>query len=1188
MDHHAARSAPSPQPAIPTRQTAPAHRQCLGQLIRKTDPETDVTYENGFRERAQPVTRYGYDLAGRLVSKLNANGVAETQQVLAGSTAQSVKVQTSWDGAGGMQRMDYTAFGETQLRQVRVDSRLVHTRYDYDGAGRLVQQQQLGFDGQGITRRLEDGSLQNLGVLTDRYRYDGLGRRISHSNTLNDTDTTDYDSLGRVTRTVSAGGAETRYQYRYVAIGSQDGILGAGGRDLGGYQKTTTDASGRTSHEWVDYFERTVRRVDQGGRRFDYAYNLAGWLMTQRGSGYDQWGVQHLQYQYFANGYIQAAYDLTNKTVSAYYYDNAGLRTRETYGAIDANRAITVYYQDATLHYDELGRLARARDRDAFTVDHEYDALGNRRRVRSYHHDGTQGLRQLDDFWYSYDRANRFTTSMGGLLDTQGNTLVTNEQRGTSRSDRRYRIDVTGTQQGVQLAYDAAGQRVAAYSVKSGKHEVYAYRADGFLETTAFDGQVRARRILDQLGRTVTYRDEVNHKLTHTEYDRDHRLLKETRYSDGQAGEVGRHDVTRYYYFNQQGTGNPADVQNSEGYHGALAKSMSWHGGDWQSTTSYDYEYWDTARQTNIWVDAKDRDGRQGRVSLSYDANGYIRGAADHVDHRVTRYITASNGQILQRAVGLRDKAFTHWYYYANNQRIGDVANDPAALQVRLSYAEQLAQKDQTVSLSELYRNAKPVTSSDFDQNYEPINEQYPGNAPGAYTVRASGETLHSIARSLWGDEAMWYLLADANGLKGDEALTPGQNLVIPNKVTNIHNNSNTFRPYNPGEAMGRLDPTVPAPVAPQGKKGCGVHGRTLAGVVAAVVTLIVSAYAGPVVGAMAGNAAGQYSTMMINGQFDYRRFMTMQSNPFAGSRNDLAAVAFGNAGETGAPGQFNYQSVAISAAAAYVGMEIGGMAASATNSAVIGAMTQAAVSQGASYGLNRLAGNDPQFSLREMGVNVAMAGVMQPAFGTGKLPQGRPWSRHYQGFDTSIGNTDWGAALPSSFQLAGDALLNMLQAAAKHWLNQELDRSGRYRDKFDARTTFWVEAASAATRGYLDQQQNRAARQQEASQAERSRQLAGVADLKLPQQSPFPADPIAYRDLDQERDIDRWLAPPRVSDAAPDAPQVRPTPAPRRIERIVESRPQADGAATVVSATRIVHADLLGSAAKHKAARLP
>ena len=120
-----------------------------------------------------------------------------------------------------------------------------------------------------------------------------------------------------------------------------------------------------------------------------------------------------------------------------------------------------------------------------------------------------------------------------------------------------------------------------------------------------------------------------------------------------------------------------------------------------------------------------------------------------------------------------------------------------------------------------------PVTSGDFDQNYEPINASYPGPVGSAYTVR-SGDTLTSIAQSVWGDSAMWYLLAEANGLSGGEALVEGQVLVIPNKVTNIHNNANTFRPYNPGEVIGNVDPTVPPPPPPAGKGGCGGIGMIL------------------------------------------------------------------------------------------------------------------------------------------------------------------------------------------------------------------------------------------------------------------------------------------------------------------------------------------------------------------------
>ncbi|WP_217591466.1 LysM peptidoglycan-binding domain-containing protein, partial [Burkholderia sp. GbtcB21] len=91
-----------------------------------------------------------------------------------------------------------------------------------------------------------------------------------------------------------------------------------------------------------------------------------------------------------------------------------------------------------------------------------------------------------------------------------------------------------------------------------------------------------------------------------------------------------------------------------------------------------------------------------------------------------------------------------------------------------------------------------PVSVADFDENYMRIDGTYPGASPGTWTVR-EGETLKSIASALWGDETLWYVLADANGLKSTDELKAGQTLTVPNKVTNVHNTASTFKPYDPG-----------------------------------------------------------------------------------------------------------------------------------------------------------------------------------------------------------------------------------------------------------------------------------------------------------------------------------------------------------------------------------------------------
>ncbi len=104
------------------------------------------------------------------------------------------------------------------------------------------------------------------------------------------------------------------------------------------------------------------------------------------------------------------------------------------------------------------------------------------------------------------------------------------------------------------------------------------------------------------------------------------------------------------------------------------------------------------------------------------------------------------------------------------------------------------------------------------------------GNAelstPGNYVVSA-GDSLRSIALSLFGDAQLWYLIADTNGIQTDAELQVGRNLTIPNKVTNLHNSSATFKPYAPGEIIGDTTPTLPEPPPPPKpkKKGSGEEG---------------------------------------------------------------------------------------------------------------------------------------------------------------------------------------------------------------------------------------------------------------------------------------------------------------------------------------------------------------------------
>lgn len=246
-----------------------------------------------------------------------------------------------------------------------------------------------------------------------------------------------------------------------------------------------------------------------------------------------------------------------------------------------------------------------------------------------------------------------------------------------------------------------------------------------------------------------------------------------------------------------------------------------------------------------------------GYSDLSYDVNGHLIGAVDHVGNRTIRYVSDAQGQILLRDELAGNKVNKlDRYHYIDGQRVGDTGNTGPS---RTDYAASLARHDAALSSTSIkgnddkYANFQPVSSADFDQNYEPISASNPGAVAGDYTVKA-GDTLQNIAFAVWGDSSLWYLIADANGLDSNSPLTAGQVLIVPNKVTNVHNNSSVYRVYNAGEAIGDTSPTIPdAPEIQQvtyttvqtkkKKKHCGGFLSIIVAVVTVAVAVVTSNY---------------------------------------------------------------------------------------------------------------------------------------------------------------------------------------------------------------------------------------------------------------------------------------------------------------------------------------------------------
>jgi len=70
----------------------------------------------------------------------------------------------------------------------------------------------------------------------------------------------------------SSQGLSTNYNYSFIDAGTASGILGAGGKNTGGWQLTTSAADGRSSIDKTDYFNLLSWRQDQGARTYTYSH----------------------------------------------------------------------------------------------------------------------------------------------------------------------------------------------------------------------------------------------------------------------------------------------------------------------------------------------------------------------------------------------------------------------------------------------------------------------------------------------------------------------------------------------------------------------------------------------------------------------------------------------------------------------------------------------------------------------------------------------------------------------------------------------------------------------------------------------------------------------------------------------------------------------------------------------------
>ena len=446
-------------------------------------------------------------------------------------------------------------------------------------------------------------------------------------------------------------------------------------------------------------------------------------------------------------------------------------------------------------YYDRNGRVIGSVDANGNVNTLRYDAAGNRTR-ESY----TKGGVNYQDVRLTFDALGRLTRAQDNrytlayAYDANGNrkrvlSSYYDQNNALQVIDNWYRYDgmnrivlsqgvlangsiQIGATQGTALAYDAAGNRRQATTYVNGAAvtESYTYDGNNRLIATAQGGNATSRRTYDAAGQ----------------------LTEQTTY--GSPGVVSERRTSSY---NANGWLTEQNVYNSTN---TKTQRTLFTGYDRVgNTTAYQVEVLTGTRYTNYYTTtyAKYDDYKESRVAGSstyfqpgntttaYDVNGNLVSVSESFKTSKNRsFVTDQAGHLLQKT----ENGKTQNYFYANDKPLG---------------------------------SSGALSAADFDYNYTPVSAQYPATAPGSYVVSA-GDTLRGIALTLFGDAQLWYLIADANGLKSDADLQVGQNLTIPNQITNLRNASDTFKPYAPGQIIGDTTPTLPEPPPEKGGGGCG------------------------------------------------------------------------------------------------------------------------------------------------------------------------------------------------------------------------------------------------------------------------------------------------------------------------------------------------------------------------------
>ncbi len=910
---------------------------------------------------------------------------------------------SEWHADGGKIRNGYSRFGDLTQVKDEIDRT---TTMVYDAMGRLIQ------------------TIRPSGAW-DKWSYDILGQRIRHwtSYAPLDVERTDYDMQGRIVSHIAVGGDTTTTAYAWQGSLATSGMGTFGGwtatktvangrnsvedTDVFGRRTRTVDLGDLTTSLSYDRAGRMTGST--GAQTLTYSYYNTGRMSTVSTmvgtEESENWSRITTTNSYDVSGNLSKQKTVDEGAERELYYDEWGWQD-----SID--RTWSRVTQDATATYDVMGRMtgwaeSGAGTAPAASIAYSYDAVGNIRRSYAQFRtlDATGAASSyvnLQDYWYRYDAMNRVVTAKGQLLagtvqrgyygadlqyDAAGqrvrsiNSIDAKATVDNPNSDDPYQyqnqtgnqieaenqIDIGGGPSTIDVWYRQEQVEQYDYSLDGNLYEVYVAKGgyedqgDGTALPTAavgsgvqqagyeHDALGRVTRQTDYLAGTAGYDRQVTYNASGqiaTEV-----VTQAQRKTNGTYDTIETTSTTNYGVGAGYALGAAVSVTTSSKRNGTAEPVVT-------TSNSYDWYGGAVLSQTSV--------ARAGAATTNsyynYDAAGQLKSA--YINDGRAREVTFTNdlfGQVLRRDETGPSSGSPHevWYRFGGRQ-MGYVGNNGT---LDTDYGQSIAARTAAPGTGAFRGGANYATwHADFDQSIAPITSYAQGGGGGSYTVQA-GDTLSGIAQLLWGDGALWYRLAQANGLSGASALATGQVLSVPAGVSKSTHNAGTFEPYDAARIIGDTSPGVAA--APQAKRNkCGAFGTILMIAVAVAVTIASSGALLALSGSAANIGAGIGAVLGAGGA---TAGAVATAGVVGGMIGSAASQGVGIA--LGLQDKFSWKGVALAGLSAAVGGSLGGLGGSGVAGAAIRGVAGSVLTQGIAVAT----GLQSKFDF----VGVAVAGVV-------------------------------------------------------------------------------------------------------------------------------------------------------------------------------------------------------------------